>query len=182
MAAKKKVIKKVAKKNQKTKKTVKAKAKPVKKIKKSTGKVAAKKSNAKKTPVKKAPAKKKTPPVKPAAKAPVKAQVKAAVPVDYSKAITPLLDRVVVKVLSGERMTAGGLYIPDSASMASGYLKAKVLAIGTGIKTKKGSLRPLDVQVGDTVLFSEYSGTKVQFNSEELHIINESDVMGVVQE
>ena len=113
------------------------------------------------------------------------AKVLAAQPkvqIDYSKAITPLLDRVVVKVLSGERVTAGGLIIPETASMATGYLKAKVLAIGSGLKTKKGSLKPLDVQVGDTVLFASYAGTKVVFNSEELEIIHESDVMGVVQD
>lgn len=101
--------------------------------------------------------------------------------VDYSKAITPLGDRLVVKVANTERITAGGLIIPDSASMTSGYLKAKVLAVGFGGKSKKGLLRPLDVKVGDTVLFSEHSGTKVSFNSEELQIIHESDVMGIVQ-
>jgi chaperonin GroES len=108
--------------------------------------------------------------------------VKPVVQIDYGKAVTPLLDRLVVKVLTGERITAGGLIISETASMATGYLKAKVLAIGTGIKTKKGSLRPLDVQVGDTVLFSSYAGIKVEFNSEELEIIHETDVMGVVQD
>lgn len=102
--------------------------------------------------------------------------------VDYSKAITPLGDRLVVRVVNSERMTPGGLIIPDSASsVAAGYLKASVLAVGSGGKTKKGNLQPLDVKVGDTVLFSEYSGTKVTFNSEELQIIHESDVMGIVQ-
>lgn len=197
MAAKKKTPKKVAKKA----KAVKAKAKPAKKI--------AVKAKSKKAPAKKAakPAKKvktvkaktktvKTKAVKAKVTKTVKAQpaakkttpvvkpvvVKPVVQIDYSKAITPLLDRVVVKVLSGERVTAGGLIIPETASMATGYLKAKVLAIGTGIKTKKGSLKPLDVQVGDTVLFASYAGTKVQFNSEELEIIHETDVMGVVQD
>jgi len=102
--------------------------------------------------------------------------------IDYSKAITPLGDRLVVKVVNSERITQGGLIIPDSAaSVATGYLKAKVLAVGTGGKSKKGNLQPLDVKIGDTVLFSEHSGTKVLFNSEDLQIIHETDVMGVVQ-
>jgi chaperonin GroES len=111
-----------------------------------------------------------------------KKQTRIVPTVDYTKVITPLLDRLVVKVLSGERLTAGGLIIPDTANVASGYLKAKVLAIGSGIKTKKGNLRPLDVKVGDVVLFTQHAGTEVKFNSEELKIIHESDVMGVVQE
>lgn len=108
---------------------------------------------------------------------------KAAKPnIDYSKVITPLGDRLVVRVVNSERLTPGGLIIPDTAaSIASGYLKAAVLAVGHGSKTKKGHLQPLDVKVGDTVLFSEYSGTKVTFNSEELQIIHEADVMGIVQ-
>ena len=102
--------------------------------------------------------------------------------VDYSKAITPLGDRLVVRVVKSERKTPGGHIIPDYASsVAAGYLKASVLAVGSGGKTKKGNLQPLDVKIGDTVLFSEYSGTKVTFNSEELQIIHESDVMGIVQ-
>lgn len=180
MATKKKAPKKVAKKAKAVK--VKAKVKPKTKVKakpvKKTVKPKVKKSPAKKVakPLKKVKAVKKTTPV-------IKTLVaKPAAKIDYSKAITPLLDRLVVKVLTGERITAGGLIIPETASMATGYLKAKVLAIGTGIKTKKGSLRPLDVQVGDTVLFASYAGTKVEFNSEELEIIHETDVMGVVQD
>lgn len=101
--------------------------------------------------------------------------------IDYTKAVTPLGDRLVVRVLSGERVTAGGLIIPDTASMATGYLKAVVLASGSGAKNKKGSLRPLDVQVGDEVLFSEHAGIKIRFNDEDLQIIHETDVMGVIQ-
>lgn len=183
MAAKKKTPKKVAKKAKAVK--VKAKAKVVKpKVKinakpaKKAVKAKAKKSPAKKVakPAKKVKAAKKTAPViKPLVAKPV-------AKIDYSKAISPLLDRLVVKVLTGERITAGGIIIPETASMATGYLKAKVLAIGSGIKTKKGSLRPLDVQVGDTVLFASFAGIKVEFNSEELEIIHETDVMGVVQD
>ncbi len=185
---KKKVVKKVVKKAIQVKKMVK---KAAKKTVKATVKKAAKKIAAK--PAKKAaakPAKKAS--TKKATQAPVKKPAPKMTPiqkpkptskanVDYSKAITPLGDRLVVRVLSGERITAGGLIIPDSASLATGYLKATVMAVGAGGKSKKGLLRPLDVKVGDSVLFSEHSGTKVNFNAEELQIIHESDVMGIVQ-
>lgn len=101
--------------------------------------------------------------------------------IDYTKAITPLGERLVVKVVSAERVTAGGLIIPESVSDSTGFLKATVLAVGNGAKNKKGHLKPLDVKTGDVVLFSKYSGTAVQFNSEDLQIIKESDVMGIVQ-
>ena len=182
MAAKKKIAKKVVK------KTVVKKAKAAKKaVKKNV-----KQKSAKSKPTKKAiaakPAKK-TSTVKavskPVSKAVALTKVKSPAPkviTDYSKAITPLLDRLVVRVVNSERITAGGLIIPETALLATGYLKAEVLAIGTGIKSKKGYLKPLDVKVGDMVLFAEYAGTRVQFNSEDLHIIHESDVMGILQD
>ena len=163
----------MAAKKKKQKAKVAKKTKVVKKVKKVTKKVA--KKTAKK--VTKKPAKKLVKKV--VAKPAVKPTAKPAV--DYSKAITPLGDRVVVRVVSGERVTAGGLIIPESASMAAGYVKAEVLAVGHGGKTKRGHLKPLDVKVGDRVLFSEYAGTKVVYGGEELQIIHESDVMGVVQ-
>lgn len=104
--------------------------------------------------------------------------------IDYSKAITPLGDRLVVRVenlAGGEKVTAGGIIIPQSANTVAGYTRATVLAVGQGAKNKKGTLKPLDVKIGDTVLFSEYVGTKVSFNSEELFIVHESDVMGILQ-
>lgn len=173
MATKKK--KKLIKKQ--IKKTVK------KVVKKATKKVAKKtaKNNTKK-PVKKTKAK--TSPIKTNLKSKPAGKVKSnpISKVDYSKAITPLGDRLVVKVTNSEKITAGGIIIPDSASSpATGYLKAKVLAVGHGGKSKKGYQKPLDVQVGDFVLFTEHSGTNVTFNSEELQIIHESDVMGIVE-
>lgn len=173
-------VKKSAPKKKVAKKTAPKKAVAKKKVpKKSAAKKAApkKKNVVKKTPAKKA--------VKAAPKkttqtvniAPLQAQV-----IDYSKAITPLLDRLVVRVLQGERVTAGGLIIPDTVSMmATGYLKAEVVAVGHGAKNKKGNLKPLDVQVGDHVLFAQHAGTKIEFNAEELQIIHESDVMGILQ-
>lgn len=171
---KKKVVKKAVKNT--VKKAVKKIVKKAVKAKKAVKKAV--KKSVKKAVVKKAAVKKAT------AKTPVKKQTAKPIPkvnVDYSKAITPLGDRLVVRVSTGERITAGGLIIPDSASLATGYLKATVLAVGTGGKNKKGLLRPLDVKIGDNVLFSEHAGTKVSFNAEELQIIHESDVMGIVQ-
>ena len=126
---------------------------------------------------------KEKPKTKPQTKAPAKAPFKLSPPknVDYSKAITPLGSRLVVRVAESERVTAGGLIIPDSVSQATGFLRAKVLAVGRGTQNKRGSIKPMDVKVGDTVLFSQHSGLKVKFNSEDLQIILEADVMGVVQ-
>ena len=197
MATKKKikVVKKAVKKAIQVKKTVKKAAKKTVKatVKKAAKKIAAKPAKkAARKPAKKSAAKPAKKSTKKATQSPVKKPVPKMTPiqtpkptskanVDYSKAITPLGDRLVVRVLTGERITAGGLIIPDSASLATGYLKATVMAVGAGGKSKKGLLRPLDVKVGDSVLFSEHSGTKVNFNAEELQIIHESDVMGVVQ-
>ncbi|MGZ3691051.1 MAG: GroES family chaperonin [Pseudobdellovibrio sp.] len=166
----------------KKKTKAKAKAKPAKKTAKKVVKKTVKKVTkpTKKKVVKKAT--KKVTPKKSAAPQKVAFQAPKKVEIDYAKAITPLLDRLVVKVLNTEKVTAGGIIIPNTASVATGYLKAEVLAVGTGIKSKKGYLKPLDVQVGDHVLFSEYASTKVQFNSEDLHIIHESDVMGILQD
>lgn len=101
--------------------------------------------------------------------------------IDYSKAVTPLGDRLVVRVVHGEKMTAGGLYIPDMVNSAVGHLKGEVLAVGQGHTTKKGFLRSMDVKKGDHVLFAEHAGTVVVFNSEELSIVNETDVLGIIQ-
>jgi chaperonin GroES len=162
-------------------------------VKKSVAKkVAAKKPLAKKAPAKKAkPAPKKAvktksvkkaaAPKKVVAKKTVVTKAAPAKKVDYSKAITPLGDRLVVRVVNSERITAGGLIIPDTVSDAVGFLKATVLAVGRGTQNKKGFIKTMDVQVGDAVLFSQYAGTKVQFNQEDLQIIHETDVMGIVQ-
>jgi chaperonin GroES len=170
---KKKAVKKAP--APKKKKLVKKGAK--KAIKKATKKPIGKKQAGKKPALKKA-ALKATQKTKTASAA---TAVKAAPAVDYGKAVTPLGDRLVVRVESAEKLTAGGLIIPDTSSLTTGYLKARVLAVGVGGRNKKGQLRPLDVQVGDQVLFSEQAGTKIQFNSEELQIIHEADVMGILQ-
>jgi len=101
--------------------------------------------------------------------------------VDYTKAITPLGDRLVVRQIQAERMTAGGLILPDSVNSEAGYLKGLVLAAGQGEFSKKGHLKILDVKVGQKILFSEYASTKVTFQNEELHIVHEKDVLGIVE-
>ena len=159
-----------------TKKSVK------KSVKKNVVKKITKKVTAKKTAPKKATKKSAVKPVQKTKKAMV--PLKATKPVkfvDYTKAITPLADRLVVRVVETEKVTAGGIIIPDNVSTVAGHLKGQVLAVGTGARNKKGQVRPLDVKLGDFVLFAEYSGIKVEFNSEEVQIVNESDVMGIVQ-
>ncbi len=172
---KKKIEKKIIKKTIQ-KKAQKINKKPIKKAvaKKTTKKIVKKvtKKVVKKTVVlkKQVVVKKTAPIVKPTAK----------INVDYSKAVTPLGDRLVVRIAIPETMTAGGLYIPDMVNNAVGHLKGEVLAIGQGFTTKKGFLRSMDVQKGDQVLFADHAGTKVIFNSEELFIVNETDVLGVI--
>lgn len=173
MAKKKVVKKKVIKAKPAAKKSV-AK-KPVKKIaKKSTPKkVLAKKKSAPKKIVKKVITKKVV-----SAKPVVKSQPKAKI--DYSKAITPLGDRLVIRLTQAEKISAGGIILPDSVTSETGYLKGIVLAAGHGLTSKKGHLKYLDVKVGDTVLFSDYTSTQVTFHGEELHIVHEAEILGVV--
>lgn len=181
MANKKKMkAKPKAKPKVKTKTTAKVKSKAKAKAKTNTKAKTKTKAKAKTIQVKNKMALKKI-----AAKKPQPSSKTKAMPVksiDYSKAITPLGDRLVVRIVENERVTAGGLIIPDTVSQVSGFLKAKVLAVGRGTQNKKGLLKAMDVQKGDTVLFSQYAGTKVSFNSEDLQIIQETDVMGVVQD
>lgn len=177
MAKKKKTVKKIFKKA--TKKTVKKVVKKAaKKVTKKTTKKVAKKASPKAKSVKK---------VQKATKKTVKIEKSLnripTVKVDYSKVVNPLGERILVKIENPtERITAGGLIIPATSSYQDGYAQAKVLAVGPGWKSKKGHLHPLDVQVGNQVLFSEYRATKIQFNNEDLFILNESDVLGVVVE
>jgi chaperonin GroES len=156
----------------------------------SAKKISAKKSNAKKISVKKKSTKKTV-----AVKASKKKVNKPVLPVlkktafsapqrsnaDYSKVVTPLGDRIVLRQVNQERVSAGGIIIPDSANTNEGHLKGEVLACGVGSRSKKGAMRPLDVKVGDTVLFPQFAGTTVQFNKEDLVIIHESEVLGIVQ-
>lgn len=166
---------------------------PAKKAAKPAKKMAVKKPQAAKAaPKKAAPAKKaaktsakttktKSTPTKASAAQSISVKPKPISKIDYSKAVTPLGDRLIVRLLAAERVTAGGIIIPDTASTVQGHLKGEVLAAGTGNRNKKGQKRPLDVTVGDQIYFNEYSSTKINFGLEELHIVNETDVLGVAQ-
>ena len=100
--------------------------------------------------------------------------------VDLSQFVTPLDDRLIVQVSGEERMTPGGLYIPDTVADTSGNLHGTVVAVGRGHVTKKGHLKPMDVRVGDKVVFTEYSGSKIKLQNEDLIILRESELMGVL--
>ncbi|MCP4698661.1 MAG: co-chaperone GroES [Gammaproteobacteria bacterium] len=94
--------------------------------------------------------------------------------------IRPLHDRVVVRRLEEERTTAGGIVIPDSATEKP--IRGAVLAVGNGKKLDNGDVRALDVKTGDTVLFGKYSGTEVKVDGEELLVMREDDIMGVIED
>ena len=90
----------------------------------------------------------------------------------------PLHDRVLVKPLEAEEKSAGGVIIPDTAQEKP--VQGKVLSVGPGARDETGKLQPLDVKKGDTILFGKWSGTEVKIDGEELMIMKESDIMGVL--
>ena len=90
----------------------------------------------------------------------------------------PLHDRVVVRRVESEEKTKGGIIIPDTAKEKP--QEGEVVAVGTGIRDDKGALQALDVKAGDRVLFGKWSGTEVKLNGEDLLIMKESDIMGIV--
>ncbi|WP_333825233.1 co-chaperone GroES [Pinisolibacter sp.] len=90
----------------------------------------------------------------------------------------PLHDRVVVERIEAEQKTAGGIIIPDTAKEKP--QEGKVLAVGPGARDDAGKLVPLDVKVGDRVLFGKWSGTEVKIDGKDLLIMKESDIMGIV--
>jgi chaperonin GroES len=93
--------------------------------------------------------------------------------------IRPLHDRVIVKRVEEERRTAGGIVIPDTATEKP--IRGKIIAVGKGKILENGEIRPLDVKVDDIVLFGKYSGTEVKVEGEELLVMREEDIMGVVE-
>jgi len=93
--------------------------------------------------------------------------------------IRPLHDRVIVKREVEERKTAGGIVLPDSATEKP--IRGKVLAVGNGKILDNGEARPLDVKVNDIILFGKYSGTEVKLDGEELLVMREEDIMGVIE-
>ncbi len=92
----------------------------------------------------------------------------------------PLHDRVVVRRLDEEEKTAGGIIIPDTAKEKP--MQGEVLAVGPGARDENGKLVPLDVAAGDQIIFGKWSGTEVTIDSEELLIMKESDIMGVLDQ
>ena len=90
----------------------------------------------------------------------------------------PLHDRVVVKRLEGEEKTKGGIIIPDTVKEKP--QEGEIIAVGPGARNEDGKLLPLDVKAGDRVLFGKWSGTEVKIDGQDLLIMKESDIMGVV--
>jgi chaperonin GroES len=92
--------------------------------------------------------------------------------------IRPLHDRVIVRRLEEERTSKGGIVIPDSATEKP--IQGEIVAVGKGKILDNGEVRPLDVKVGDRVLFSKYGGTEVKVDGEELLVMREDDITGVI--
>jgi chaperonin GroES len=174
----KKVVKKLAaKKSPKTLKTKKSlKAAPAKKNMK---KVAAKKPAASQ-----AKAQRVTKTIAPIAKqAPKRSEKTSRSTINLKNFFTPLDDRLILQTPNeeDERMTPGGLYIPATVSDVTGHLEGLVLATGRGHRDKKGRIKPMDVKVGDRVVFSEYAGNKMEIQGENVVIVRESDIMGILE-
>ncbi len=95
------------------------------------------------------------------------------------KKIRPLHDRVIVRRLEEERKSAGGIVIPDTAKEKP--IQGEVIAVGNGKILEDGKVRPLDVKAGDKVLFGKYAGTEVKVGDEELLVLREEDIVGIVE-
>ena len=93
-------------------------------------------------------------------------------------AFKPLHDRVLVRRVESEEKTSGGLIIPDSAKEKPS--EGEIVAVGSGAKAEDGTVTPLDVKAGDRVLFGKWSGTEVKLDGEDLLIMKESDIMGII--
>ena len=89
----------------------------------------------------------------------------------------PLHDRVLIKVLDSEEKTAGGIIIPDTAKEKP--QEGEVVAVGSGAKNEEGKVSPMDVKLGDIVLFGKWSGTEVKIDNKEYNIMKETDIMGI---
>ena len=90
----------------------------------------------------------------------------------------PLHDRVVVRRLEAEEKTAGGIIIPDTAKEKP--MEGEIVGVGPGARDEQGKLVPLDVKAGDRILFGKWSGTEVKIDGEDLLIMKESDIMGII--
>ena len=93
--------------------------------------------------------------------------------------LRPLQDLVVIRRVAAEEKTTGGIFIPDTAQQKP--VEGEVVAAGPGARSEDGKIHPLDVEVGDRVLFGKWSGTEIKLDGEDLIIIKESDLLGVVE-
>ena len=94
-------------------------------------------------------------------------------------AFRPLHDRVLVRRIDAEQKTAGGIIIPDSAQEKPS--QGEIIAVGSGAKAEDGTVKPLDVKSGDTILFGKWSGSEIKIDDEDLLIMKESDIMGIIE-
>lgn len=101
------------------------------------------------------------------------------VPEENDMTFRPLHDRILVRRIEAEQKTAGGIIIPDTAKEKPS--EGEVLAVGPGVRDEDGKYIPLDVKVGDRILFGKWSGTEIKLNGEDLLIMKESDVMGIIE-
>ncbi len=92
--------------------------------------------------------------------------------------LKPLHDRILVKRLESEHKTAGGIILPDTAQEKP--MEGEVLSVGSGARSESGKVTPLDVKAGDRILFGKWSGTEIKVEGEDLLIMNESDVLGII--
>lgn len=93
--------------------------------------------------------------------------------------IRPLHDRLIVRRTEEERKTAGGIVLPDSATEKPNH--GEVLAVGNGKRNSKGDIIPMEVKVGDKVMFGQYAGTKIKHEGEELLVLSEDDIMAIIE-
>ena len=98
---------------------------------------------------------------------------------EHSMKFRPLHDRVLVRRLEEDERSSGGIIIPDTAKEKP--MQGEVLAVGTGTRNDKGEITPLDVKKGDRILFGKWSGTEVKIDDDELVIMKESDIMGIIE-
>ena len=92
--------------------------------------------------------------------------------------VRPLHDRLLVRRIEEEKKTKGGLILPDTAKEKP--MEGEIVAVGPGARNEQGQLVPLDVKAGDRILFGKWSGTEVKLNGEDLLIMKESDIMGII--
>lgn len=91
---------------------------------------------------------------------------------------TPLHDRVLIKKIESDQKTAGGIIIPDTAKEKP--MEGEVIAVGPGVRTEDGKVHPLDVKVGQKILFGKWSGTEIKMDNQEYLVMKESDILGIL--